>query len=99
MGAMRRPNVAGGSAGRRDRMPMIERVRLSAGGLECPARHCWVADPADRSGEKRPSLLVEWRRLPAGPGWQGLVIYAAQLRPGRWAMVEEWVNQSLLTPI
>jgi hypothetical protein len=92
--------MAGGMAGKRDGMPMIERVRLSAvDGHNCPARHCWVADPADRSGHKRADLLVEWRRAPAGPGWQGLIVYAAQPRPGRWAVVEEWVDESLLTPI
>jgi hypothetical protein len=86
-------------AGKRDGMPMIERVRLSmADGSDCPARHCWVADAVDRSGHKGPGLLVEWRRAAAGPGWQGLVVYAAQLRPGGWAVVEEWVDESLLTP-
>ena len=90
--------------GSRDWWPVTARslgvVRLSAAdGPDCRARHCWVADPADRSGQKRPGLLVEWRRAAAGPGWQGLVVYAAQLRPGRWAVVEEWVDESLLTPI
>jgi hypothetical protein len=92
--------VAGGMGNRRDRPPMRERVRqTSAHGRDCPARHCWVADPADGSGQKRPGLLMEWRRAAAGPGWQGRVIYAAQLRPGRWAVVEEWVDESLLTPV
>lgn len=92
--------VAGGMAGRRGRLPMRERVALSAGrtsGGVCPARHCWVADPADRSATKRPGLLVEWRRDEGG-GWQGRVVYAAELRPGRWALVEEWVDEALLSP-
>jgi hypothetical protein len=63
----------------------------------CPARHCWVADPADGSAQKRPGLLVEWR--PAnGTGWQGRVLYAAELRLGRWMTVEEWVDETLLSP-
>ncbi len=62
----------------------------------CPARHCWVADAADRLGVKRPGLLVEWRQ-DAGGGWEGRVLYAAQLRDGRWAVVEEWVAAPLLT--
>lgn len=79
---------------------MVERVRLGGGhdGV-CPARHCWVADPADRSGRKRPGLLVEWRRASAGRGWQGRVIYAAQLRTAGWSVVEEWVDEALLAPV
>ena len=57
---------------------------------ECPSRHCWVADAVDGLGVKRPGLLVEWRRT--GQAWEGRVVYAAQLRPGRWVMVEEWVR-------
>ena len=81
-------------------LPMSERVTLSrsgAGGDPCPGRHCWVADPADRSAEKRPGLLVEWRRDAYG-GWHGRVVYLAGLRAGRWALVEEWVDESLLIP-
>lgn len=80
---------------------MSERVAPSAarsGSGQCPARHCWVADPADRAATKRPGLLVEWRRADAGSAWQGRVVYAAQLRAGRWALVEEWIDESLLTP-
>ncbi|MBJ7359487.1 MAG: hypothetical protein JHD21_19170, partial [Nocardioides sp.] len=62
----------------------------------CPARHCWVADAADGLGEKRPGLLVEWRA--AGGRWEGRVVYPALLRPGAWALVEEWVPAELLTP-
>jgi hypothetical protein len=32
-------------------------------------------------------------------GWEGRVVYAAQLRPGRWVMVEEWTPEALLTPL
>jgi hypothetical protein len=56
-----------------------------------------VADPADHSPSKRPGLLVEWRAA-VGGGWQGRVLYVAELRAGRWAVVEEWVDESLLTP-
>jgi hypothetical protein len=71
-----------------------------AGGVgevgDCPARHCWVAGAVDDAGVKRPGLLVEWRG--AGSGWEGRVVYAAQLRAGSWLLVEEWVSAELLTP-
>ncbi|MCW2794029.1 MAG: hypothetical protein JWO76_3127 [Nocardioides sp.] len=63
---------------------------------ECPVRHCWVADAVDGQGVKRPGLLVEWRRTTGG--WEGRVVYAACLRPGDWAMVEEWLPAHALTP-
>jgi hypothetical protein len=62
----------------------------------CPIRHVWVADAADKSGVKRPGLLIEWRRA-AGGGWEGLVMYAAELRPGQWAVVQEWLGGALVT--
>jgi hypothetical protein len=64
----------------------------------CPVRHCWVGDAADGRGTKRPGLLVEWRRGPQDGGWQGRVVYAAQLRAGEWALVEEWLPAALLAP-
>jgi hypothetical protein len=73
---------------------MSRRVRLGAGD-DCPARHCWVADAADEAGIKRPGLLVEWRHVE--DGWEGRVVYAAQLRAGTWALVEEWLPASLLS--
>lgn len=76
---------------------MAQRVRLGPATYdECPARHCWVADAADGRGVKRPGLLVEWRQAEAG--WEGRVVYAAEIRPGRWALVEEWLAAALLTP-
>lgn len=42
---------------------------------------------------------MEWRRATVGPGWQELVCYASELRPGHWAMIEECVDESLLTPV
>ena len=39
---------------------------------------------------------MEWREGPAG--WEGRVVYVAQLRPGRWALVEEWLPSAQLTP-
>lgn len=62
-----------------------------------PMRHCWVADPVDRAGARRPGLLLEWR--PADTGWEGRVVYAAQLRTGAWAAVEEWLPAAVLTPL
>jgi len=93
--------VAGGMGNRRDSLSMRERVALSAPRSDrpagCPARHCWVAEPADGAAEKRPGLLVEWRQTSSGR-WQGRVVYLARLRPGLWSLVEEWVDDVLLTP-
>ncbi len=63
----------------------------------CPVRHVWVSDPADHSGTRRPGLLTEWRSTGSG-GWEGLVAYGAQLRPGQWSLVQEWVPAALLSP-
>jgi hypothetical protein len=83
--------------GGRGGLPLSQRVRRSRSTYdECPARHCWVADAVDGHGVKRPGLLLEWRR--GEGGWEGRVVYAAQVRPGRWALVEEWVAAALLTP-
>ncbi len=46
---------------------------------------------------KRPGLLVEWRQDDVR--WEGRVVYAAQLRPGVWVTVEEWLPAALLTPL
>ena len=78
-------------------IPLSERVRTDRDPDPCPARHCWVADAADRYGVKRPGLLVEWRQGPSG--WEGRVVYVVQLRPGSWQTVEEWLPASLLTPL
>jgi hypothetical protein len=87
-------------AGRRGSLPMRERIALSGrtGDRDpCPARHCWLTEPADRAAEKRAALLVEWRQT-VGGRWQGRVVYLAHLRPGIWSMVEEWVDADKLTP-
>lgn len=77
---------------------MAQRVRLGSSTYDaCPARHCWVADAADGRGVKRPGLLLEWRQAEAG--WEGRVVYAAEVRPGRWALLEEWLAATLLTPL
>jgi hypothetical protein len=76
---------------------MVRRVRLGSVEDDCPARHCWVSGAADDEGVKRPGLLVEWRAGAHG-GWEGRVVYVARLRAGTWALVEEWVAASLLTP-
>lgn len=62
----------------------------------CPARHVWVGLPVDAT-EARPGLLLEWRRVEHR--WEGRVVYLAELRPGRWSLVEEWIAAELLTPI
>jgi len=88
-------------------MPLSDRVavgrssRPDAGdpplATDCPARHCWVLDPADRAHVRRPGLLVQWRRTPVG-AWEGRVLYLAALRAGDWAVVEEWVPSALVMP-
>lgn len=90
-----------GGYGRGAGIPLKDRVRVdqqsepvSAAGAEHPGRHCWVSVPVDASSP-RPGLLLEWRR--AGHLWEGRVVYVAQLRPGRWATVEEWIPAELLT--
>ncbi len=62
-----------------------------------PGRHCWVLTPADGSGDRRPALLVEWRRSDEG-GWLGRVVYVVRLRTGGWALLDEWLPQSDLAP-
>ena len=83
-------------------IPLQDRVRGSAPSAPapaaadaCPARHCWVAVPVDGS-HPRPGLLLEWRKVERGR-FEGLVTYAALLRPGRWTTVTEWVPAELLT--
>ena len=60
-----------------------------------PAKHCWVRAPVD-AGAPRPGLLLQWRRNDDGR-WEGLVVYAAELRPGQWAAVQEWLAADLLS--
>jgi hypothetical protein len=88
---------------RGDRVPLHARTRaggapaVPAGGsaAPCPVRHCWVNAPAD-GGQPRPGLLLEWRKDDLGR-WEGRVSYPAELRPGRWATVEEWLSAELLS--
>jgi hypothetical protein len=91
-------------SGRGPAIPLRDRVRAGqpqpAGpGPEshdpCPARHVYVSLPVDAT-EARPGLLLEWRK--AGHRWEGRVVYLAELRPGRWSLVEEWIAAELLTP-
>lgn len=98
--------MAGGGYGRGAGIPLKDRVRVddadpgasrptaAAASAEQPGRHCWVSVPVD-APHPRPGLLLEWRL--AGHLWEGRVVYVAQLRPGRWATVEEWIPAELLT--
>ena len=61
----------------------------------CPVKHCWVKAPVDGAAA-RPGLLLEWRKAVDGR-WEGRVSYAAELRPGRWVTVEEWLGAELLS--
>ena len=83
---------AGGSPAAPVDHPSYEPEGLS---VDSPARHCWVAVPVDGS-RPSPGLLLEWRKVERGR-FEGLVVYAAQLRPGRWSTVTEWVPAELLT--
>jgi hypothetical protein len=98
--------MAGGMSRPRPSVPVPVAIRGRSVGPEDgaarpdggPGRHCWVADPADDTTARRAGLLVEWRRAVSG-GWEGRVVQVAQVRPGRWALVEEWVDESLLGPV
>ena len=90
-----------GGLGRRG-IPLHARSRAAAPALPDPvppdpgpARHCWVKAPVD-AGDPRPGLLLEWRRDDERH-WEGRVVYAAQLRPGAWTTVEEWLAADLLS--
>lgn len=96
--------VAGGY-GRGAGIPMKDRVRVgqappasSGSSSECPARHCWVSVPAD-GGPPRPALLLGWRREGVAGPWVGHVAYVAELRPGEWAAVVEWLAVDRLTAL
>lgn len=92
-----------GGYGRGSGIPLRDRVRVDQSRsvadprkppLPSPGRHCWVIVPAD-AGEPRPGLLLRWEHRSAG--WTGEVVYLAQLRPGEWATVTEWLASHLLT--
>ncbi len=90
--------MAGGMGGG-NRLPLGARTRVTeaaspSAAPPCPVRHCWVNAPVD-GGQPRPGLLLEWRKDDLGR-WEGRVSYPAELRPGRWATVEEWLSAELL---
>jgi hypothetical protein len=90
--------VAGGMR-RGQGLPMRERVALRGSTAQPPpGRHCWVAGGCGVGdvGEKRPGLLVEWRRGPQG--WEGRVVYVSLAAPGRWVVCEEWIPAERLVP-
>lgn len=97
--------MAGGGYGKGSGVPLGERVRAGEHrsdadpgrtSTHCPARHCWVVAPVDAT-VARPGLLLEWRK--SEHRWEGRVIYLAELRPGRWSTIEEWIPQELLTGV
>jgi hypothetical protein len=94
--------MARGGYGRGTGIPLRDRVRAAGapaadqpGSTAYPGRHCWISVPVD-GVQPRPALLMEWRRAERGR-WEGRVVYVAELRPGAWATVEEWVPAELLT--
>ena len=76
---------------------MAQRVGIEQSPHQTPARHCWVVDPADRSGRLRPGLLVDWHHTDADE-WVARVVYAAEMRRSEWATVEEWLPAALVRP-
>ena len=62
-----------------------------------PAAGVSRTDAVDGDGEKRPGLLLEWRQRDRR--WEGLVVYAARIRPHGWGLVQEWIPAELLTPV
>lgn len=93
--------MARGGYGRGTGVPLRDRVRAgeTPSAPETPAypgRHCWISVPVDGIAP-RPGLLLEWRKAERGR-WEGLVVYVAELRPGVWAAVQEWVASELLAP-
>ena len=92
--------MAGGMG--RGGVPLHARARAGTGpppGSEPresgPAKHCLIRTPVD-AGPPRAGLLLEWRKDARG-WWEGRVVYAAELRPGEWATVEEWLAADLLS--
>jgi hypothetical protein len=96
--------MARGGYGRGTGIPLRDRVRSGEpptadqpDPTTYPGRHCWLSVPVD-GVQPRPALLLEWRRAERGR-WEGRVVYVAELRPGAWATVEEWVPAELLAPL
>jgi hypothetical protein len=54
------------------------------------ACHCWVID----SGERRPGLLLEWRRCTGR--WEGLVAYLIPGPQGAYSLVQHWLDSEKL---
>ena len=97
--------MARGGYGRGTGIPLRDRVRSGEAPASAdpgappayPGRHCWISVPVDGI-QPRPGLLMEWRKADRGR-WEGRVVYVAELRPGAWATVEEWVSAELLAPV
>lgn len=97
-----------GGYGRVAGIPLRDRVRVGldqSGGSKTPerrfpssgpGRHCWVSVPVD-GGLACPALLVEWRRDGGDGPWVGHVVYVAELRPGEWTTVMEWLPADRMT--
>jgi hypothetical protein len=82
-----------------ERVALGDRSRGDTSPEPPPGRHCWVTRGAGAgdAGEKRPGLLVEWRRGPEG--WEGRVVYLSLAAPGRWVLSEEWLPAPWLAPV
>jgi hypothetical protein len=93
--------MARGGYGHGSGVPLKDRARAAESSpvrtpTPYPGRHCLVTVPVDGS-QSRPGLLLEWRRTDGG--WEGRVVYVAELRSGKFATVEEWLRSALLEPV
>ena len=86
--------MAGGMGSRDRGLTLAERSGAAAADRRPPgACHCWVLD----GGERRPGLLLEWRRR--GSRWEGLVAYltpAAGDEGGGHSLVQHWLDSERL---
>jgi hypothetical protein len=92
-GARQRPSGRPPPPARRPEQGPEQRPERRAG------RHVWVLAV---DGARRPGLLTQWRREPAGDGhgegsWTGLVVYAVEV-DGQPALIQVWIPADRLRP-
>ena len=78
-----------GPWGPRERPPRKHRTGRAPARAAAAARHCFV-------DEAQPSRLVEWRQGVAGS--EGRVIPLRRLEGEGWAVVEQWVGATGISP-
>ena len=84
--------MAGGmnsaAAGSASRWPSVSPSVTAS--THAPPDTAGSSTPPTIPGNQRPGLLVEWHHTDEDE-WLGRVIYSAQLRPGEWITLEEWL--------